>query len=175
VLALVGSILSAMNTGVRITYVMGRDKEMPGLLGFLHGKYATPHWGVLIMVIVSALFGAYGVRSADNLLQITLASNVGTFILYGFTCLVTLVAFWSHADREFLRHKVVPLAGAVLNVFMMLAVFYIALSAGGTSAEDGQKALLIVGVWIMLGIVWFIWNSVRQGRSMLSAPAQSGA
>lgn len=175
VLALVGSILSAMNTGVRITYVMGRDKEMPGLLGFLHGKYATPHYGVLCMVIVSALFGAYGVRSADNLLQITLASNVGTFILYGFTCLVTLVAFWSHADRDLLRHKIVPAAGAVLNIFMMLAVFYIALSAGGASAEDGQKAILIVGVWVVLGVLWFVWNSARQGRSMLSAPAQTGA
>ncbi|MHB8577034.1 MAG: APC family permease, partial [Dehalococcoidia bacterium] len=86
VLALIGSILSAMNTGVRITYVMGRDKEMPGLLGVLHGKFATPHWGVVVMVVVSALFGAYGVRSVDNLTQITLASNVGTFILYGLTC-----------------------------------------------------------------------------------------
>lgn len=175
VLALVGSILSAMNTGVRITYVMGRDREMPGLLGFLHGKYATPHWGVLFMVIVSAVFGAYGVRSADNLLQITLASNVGTFILYGFTCLVTLIAFWSYGERDILRHTIVPLVGAVLNIFMMLAVFYIALSAGGSSAEDGQKAIMIVGGWVLLGVVWFVWNSARQGRSMLNAPVQTGA
>ena len=173
VLALVGSILSAMNTGVRITYVMGRDKEMPGMLGFLHGKYATPHWGIVVMVIVSALFGAYGVRSVDNLTQITLASNVGTFILYGFTCMVTLIAFWSHADRDFLRHKVVPFAGAVLNIFMMLAVFYIAFSSGGSTADDGQKALLIVGSWILLGVVWFVFNSLRQGRSMLS-PSPAG-
>lgn len=166
VLALVGSILSAMNTGVRITYVMGRDKEMPGLLGFLHGKYATPHWGVL--VVVSALFGAYGVRGVDNLTQITLASNVGTFILYGFTCLVTLVAFWSHNDREVLRHKVVPIAGAVLNIFMLLAVFYIAFTAGGATADDGQKALLIVGVWVLLGIAWYVVNSLRHGRAMMS-------
>src|SRR5579883_949878 len=170
VLALVGSILSAMNTGVRITYVMGRDKEMPGLLGVLHGRFATPHWGVLVMVVVSALFGAYGVRSVDNLTQITLASNVGTFILYGLTCLITLVAFWSHHERDFVKHKVVPFAGAALNIFMMLAVFYIAFSAGGSTADDGQKALVIVGVWIAIGVAWFVYNSLRQGRSMLNAP-----
>jgi amino acid transporter len=170
VLALIGSILSAMNTGVRITYVMGRDKEMPGLLGVLHGRFATPHWGVLVMVVVSALFGAYGVRNVDALTQITLASNVGTFILYGLTCVITLIAFWSHGERDFVKHKVVPVAGAVLNVFMMLAVFYIAFSAGGATADDGQKALMIVGVWILLGVAWFVINSVRQGRSMLSAP-----
>jgi len=81
VLALVGTTPSAMNTGVRITYVMGRDREMTGLLGLLHGRYATPHWGVVAMVVVAAAFGAYGARDVDKLTQITLASNVGTFIL----------------------------------------------------------------------------------------------
>jgi amino acid transporter len=173
VLALVGSILSAMNTGVRITYVMGRDKEMPGLLGFLHGRYATPHFGVLIMVIVSAAFGAYGVINVDHLTQITLASNVGTFILYGITCLVTLVAFWSRADGDILRHKLVPIVGAFLNIFMMLAVFYVAFSSGGSSATDGQIAIAIVAAWILVGVAWFVINSARQGRSMISAPTSA--
>jgi hypothetical protein len=57
---------------------------------------------------------------------------------------------------------------------MMLAVFYIAFSAGGSTADDGQKALLIVGIWVVLGIVWYIWNSARQERPMLTAP-QTGA
>jgi len=175
VLALVGSILSAMNTGVRITYVMGRDREMPGLLGFLHGKYATPHWGVLVMIVVSAAFGAYGVINVDHLTQITLASNVGTFILYGLTCLITLVAFWSRTEGDILRHKIVPFLGAFLNIFMMLAVFYVAFSSGGNSATDGQIAIGIVVVWILLGVVWFVINSARQGRSLLSASPSAGA
>ncbi|HZU75560.1 MAG TPA: APC family permease, partial [Dehalococcoidia bacterium] len=106
---------------------------------------------------------------------ITLASNVGTFILYGLTCLITLVAFWSHADRDFVKHKVVPFAGACLNIFMMLAVFYIAFQAGGSTGDDGVKALIIVGVWIAIGVLWYVVNSVRQGRSMLSVAPQTGA
>jgi basic amino acid/polyamine antiporter, APA family len=173
VLALVGSILSAMNTGVRITYVMGRDKEMPGMLGFLHGKYATPHWGVLVMVVISAAFGMYGVINVDHLTQITLASNVGTFILYGITCLVTLVAFWSRADGDILRHKLVPALGAFLNIFMMLAVFYIAFSSGGNTATDGQIAIGIVAAWVVLGVAWYVVNSARHGRALISAPSSA--
>ena len=94
-LALIGTTLACLNTGVRITYVMGRDKEMPGVLGLLHGKYATPHGGVWVLTAVSALFGIYGVKSVNTLTQITLASNTGTFIVYGLTCIVCLVAFAS--------------------------------------------------------------------------------
>jgi amino acid transporter len=127
------------------------------------------------MVIVAAVFGAYGARDVDKLTQITLASNVGTFILYGITCLISLVAFWSHRDHDLVKHKVVPFAGAFLNIFMMLAVFYVAFSTGGATADDGQKGIMIVAVWIVLGVVWYIWNSLRQRRSMLSAPPAAPA
>ena len=94
VLALIGTTLACLNTGVRITYAMSKDKEAPSLLGLLHGRFATPTWGIWILVIVSAAFGAYGVLSVDNLTQITLASNTGTFIIYGLTNLIALVAFF---------------------------------------------------------------------------------
>src|SRR5437588_12890274 len=85
ILALIGTTLACLNTGVRISYVMGRDRELPSILGILHGRYATPHWGIWILVAVSAAFGAYGVLSVDNLTRITLASNTGTFLVYGLT------------------------------------------------------------------------------------------
>src|SRR5712692_5998646 len=56
-LALIGTTLACLNTGVRVTYAMGKDKEMPGILGLLHGEYATPHWGIWVLVAVSAVFG----------------------------------------------------------------------------------------------------------------------
>ena len=53
-LALLGTTLACLNTGVRVTYAMAKDKEMPGILGLLHGKFATPHGGIWILTGVSA-------------------------------------------------------------------------------------------------------------------------
>src|SRR6266571_4525233 len=39
-LAILGTTLSAMNTGVRISFAMAQDSEMPEFLGLLHGEYA---------------------------------------------------------------------------------------------------------------------------------------
>src|SRR5205823_9225596 len=93
VIALVGTALSCLNTGVRVTYAMGKDTELPVIFGFLHGKYRTPHVGVIVLTVISAVVGAYGVLNIDNLTQVTLVSNIGTFLLYGMTCLVCIVAF----------------------------------------------------------------------------------
>ena len=71
VLALIGTTLACLNTGVRITYAMSKDKELPSVFGLLHGSFATPQWGIWILVIVSAIFGAYGAINVDHLTQIT--------------------------------------------------------------------------------------------------------
>ena len=39
-LALIGTTLSCMSTGARVTYAMGRDEEVPSHFGMLHGKNA---------------------------------------------------------------------------------------------------------------------------------------
>ena len=176
-IALIGTTLACLNTGVRITYVMGRDKEMPSLLGLLHGKYATPHYGVLALAVVSAAFGAYGVLSTDNLVQILLASNTGTFLVYGMTNLIVLVAFWGKAEHHVVKHILVPVLGFLANLAMLGAIVYLNIASGGATAKDTVIALAIVGVWIGAGVVWLVVNSAARKNPVLtqSKPASGQA
>ncbi len=41
-LALIGTTLSCMNTGARVTYAMGKDEEVPEHFGMLHAKSLRP-------------------------------------------------------------------------------------------------------------------------------------
>ncbi len=56
-LALIGTTLSCMNTGARVTYAMGRDQEMGAHFGILHGKNATPHKAIWVLATLSAALG----------------------------------------------------------------------------------------------------------------------
>jgi amino acid transporter len=59
-LALIGTTLSCMNTGARVTYAMGKDQEVPEHFGMLHDKNLTPHraiWTLAIISIVVAVIG----------------------------------------------------------------------------------------------------------------------
>jgi basic amino acid/polyamine antiporter, APA family len=172
-IALIGTTLACLNTGVRVTYAMSRDGEMPSILGLLHGKHATPHTGIWILSGVSALIGMYAVQpnEVDNITQVTLASNTGTFLVYGITCVIAVVAFASRHDKHVLKHYAIPIVGALMNIAMLVAVVYYAISTGGSAAEDAYKALAIVGAWCIIGVVWVMLNPKMRGTKLLDSTA----
>ncbi|HEY5506711.1 MAG TPA: APC family permease [Coriobacteriia bacterium] len=171
-LALIGTTLASLNAGVRITYSMARDKEVPSILGMLHGKFATPHAGIWILAAVSALFGIYGVYSIDTVTQITLASNFGTFIVYGLSCFITIVAFASHKDRNIFKHYVIPGLGVLMNVAELVGIVYLAFAAGGTTATDAMIAIGMVAAWVVAGGVWIALNPATRGKQLFSDPGK---
>jgi APA family basic amino acid/polyamine antiporter len=169
-LALVGTTLACLNAGVRITYSMARDKEVPSILGLMHGKFATPHAGIWILAAVSAAFGVYGVYSVDTVTQITLASNFGTFLVYGATCLIAMVAFASHQDKNLIKHYAVPGLGFLMNIAELGGIIYLAIIAGGSTGQDAWIAIGMVGVWIVLGILWVALNPATKGQKLVADP-----
>ncbi|HEY3321187.1 MAG TPA: APC family permease [Planctomycetota bacterium] len=56
-LALIGTTLSCLSTGARVTYAMGRDEEVPSHFGMLHGKNLTPHRAIWTLAAISAVLG----------------------------------------------------------------------------------------------------------------------
>ncbi len=60
-LALIGTTLSCINTGARVTYAMGRDDEVPSHFGMLHGKNLSPHRAIWTLCFVSIVVGIISV------------------------------------------------------------------------------------------------------------------
>jgi amino acid transporter len=166
-IAVIGTTLACMNTGVRVTYAMSKDNEMPSVLGML-SKHATPHTGVWVITIASAIIGAFGVLSVNNLTAITFLSNIGTFLLYGMTCLVTLVAFLRHPSRNNILHTLVPILGVLANLGMLAAVIYLGIAGGGDTADAALYSLYGTGVWTVLGLGYLAYNSFKNTKSLLA-------
>ena len=58
-LALIGTTLSCLSTGARVTYAMGRDNEVSSHFGMLHGKHFSPHKAIWTLAIISIFIGMY--------------------------------------------------------------------------------------------------------------------
>jgi basic amino acid/polyamine antiporter, APA family len=198
-LALIGTTLSCINTGARVTYAMGRDEEVPEHFGILHGENLTPHRAIWVLATISAVMGAYGaifyfagasapddktiatlphdiwyalgmssnasLSSLPNgLLLITLLSNFGTFLLYGLTNIVCIVAFREHHEFSGFKHMVVPVFGAVAN-FACLAFYVIGPLEGLGSWKEPIFAVILSLVWGLYGAIYFARNSRRKGKA----------
>lgn len=206
-LALIGTTLSCMNTGARVTYAMGRDEEVPEHFGLLHGKNLTPHRAIWALAIISALLGAYaalfyfaggsapddktiatlphniwyaiGMSSnaslsslPNGLLLVTLTSNFGTFLLYGLTNIVCIVAFREHESFHGFKHVVIPVFGAIAN-FSCLAFYIIGPLEGLGSVKEPLIAVAISAIWGIYGAIYFVRNSKKKGKStiLIAKPA----
>ena len=171
-IAILGTTLAAMNTGVRISFAMAQDAEMPDVMGLLHAKHATPYVGVVIMVIVSAIIGAVGVAGGVTALTgITLASNLGTFVLYALICGLTVVAFAGTHGFSRIKHGIVPVVGLLLNIVMVLTIFIVGIASGGTTADATYLAIIISAGWLVFSLLYFVITSRARGKAIVPSIA----
>ena len=59
--ALIGTTLSCMNTGARVTYAMGKDDEAPEHFGMLHAESLSPRRAIWTLAVISAVIGVVAV------------------------------------------------------------------------------------------------------------------
>lgn len=62
-LAIIGTTLSCINTGARVTYAMGKDEEVPEHFGMLHSQNLTPHRAIWTLATISAVVGCITVAN----------------------------------------------------------------------------------------------------------------
>jgi amino acid transporter len=108
----------------------------------------------------------------NGLLLVTLLSNFGTFVLYGLTNVICIVAFREHHEFNGFKHMVVPVFGALAN-FVCLAFYVIGPIEGLGSAKEPLLALGLSVIWGVYGAVYFTRNSKKRGKDtvLVAKPA----
>jgi basic amino acid/polyamine antiporter, APA family len=200
-LALIGTTLSCMNTGARVTYAMGKDNEVPENFGLLHDKNLSPHRAIWALAVITAITGciallmyfgdgsapsdatiaalphgfwsSFGYLTHDKMaalpstiLTITLASNFGTFLLYGLSCVTCIFCYSGHPNFSFIKHMLIPVFGVVANLVCMSFYLIGPFMGYGTKMEP-YLALGIAAVWAIYGGIYFALNSKKQGKTTL--------
>jgi hypothetical protein len=103
----------------------------------------------------------------NTLLLMTLGSNFGTFMLYGLSCIICIVAFPStHPSFSSLKHRAIPIFGLIANLGCMVAYLVLPFMGIGTKMEP-FGALGIAAVWAIYGSIFFIRSSKAKGRTTL--------
>jgi len=171
IIAVLGTTLACMNTAVRVTSGMAEDRELPEFLAFLHPKNKTPHTVIGVLVVISCVIAGIGVQSVDGLTGITLASNFGTFILYGLVCIWTYIAYKDRPDFSILKHVLIPFGGLVLNALMCAGILYLNMTGTADNKIEAEICFYIAGGWALLSFVYIMITTVHKnyGLKMVQA------
>ncbi|HEX9023631.1 MAG TPA: APC family permease [Geobacteraceae bacterium] len=196
-LALIGTTLSCLSTGARVTYAMARDEEVSTKLASSHAKHMSPHKAIWTLAVISAIIGVVTVtvylggttpaaldkhnfwysvgilapevyaKLPNTLVVVTLISNFGTFLLYMITCWIAMVAFKEHHTFNGIKHVVIPVLGLLANLVIMLFYLIGPFTVSGMSWKEPYIALAVCGVWGIYGFFHFMKTSKATGKEVI--------
>ncbi len=126
-----------------------------------------------IAALPKGIFSSFGYPShaalaalPNSLLALTLTSNFGTFILYGLSCFLCIVAYHKREDHNLLVHTLIPAFGLVANLVCM-AFYLISPIFGLGTLKEPLIALGISAIWGAYGAYYFLRSSKAKGKSVL--------
>ncbi|KHE72722.1 APC family permease [Halobacillus sp. BBL2006] len=145
----------------RLTFAMGRARILPNVFRKLHSKYHTPYVGILFTMAICLIAPWFG-RQA--LLWVVDMSSTGVAIAY-FFCTATAYKFfrWSKNSKSNGSYDVVAPGRKLLSLIGMISSigFLILLLFPGSPASLGKESYIALGIWIVIGIVFYFVNAKR--------------
>lgn len=138
------STISALNATIysssRVSFAMGRDRDLPAVFGRIHARRKTPHWAVwlsgVLIILVAILLPVADVASGASI----------TFLMLFFMVNIVLIRMRkTHPDvhRPFRAPFVPYLQYISLGLQCVLAIELFKLS---------PVAWLTTGIWLLLGL-----------------------
>jgi amino acid transporter len=168
--SLFAAVLALHGAANRYIFVLGREKVLPGWLGRVHPRHASPHRASVVQTVVSAaVVAAFAVAGLDPYTNLaTSMLGLGTLGIVGLqtaAALSVLGFFRRRPDRHWWRTGLAPLLGAVgLAVSAVLLV-------GNFGLLTGSDSPVVAGLpWLLLvvavaGVGYAYWmRSAHSGR-----------
>ncbi|TCP30888.1 amino acid transporter [Scopulibacillus darangshiensis] len=115
------SALAGQASGSRVLFSMGRDQVLPGFLSYLHPKYKTPVYSILILAVLGYV-GALLIPISVFFLIVVFGALIG-FIFVNLS--VVIEFFIKRKERKganFLSNLISPILGIVVCIYILIGM-----------------------------------------------------
>jgi len=141
IFSVAGTLNAIMLVGSRLPYAFSEEKQFPGLFSFIHPKYKTPTWSLLLFMSITIIVSLnYSFLSAASLSAIT------RVMIYGIVCTTLILLRKKNPDQANfykLKHgNTVAVAGILITLWLL--------------SSSRLRELRDVGIAILAGLVIYI-------------------
>ena len=136
----------------RLLYSMSKDGYLPKIFGQIDKKYGTPRNAIIFCIIISLAGPVLGREALGWFVDM---SAIGASIGFFFTSVATFAVIRRDRDAGMFL-KVLSILGACFScAFVVLQLVPI---PGLEGVHFGNESYLMLGIWILLGAVFFIYQ-----------------
>ena len=154
--AVLSGIMGFYLASSRLMYSMSRDGYLPAWFGEVEQKHGTPKNAILFCVVVSLSGPILGREALGWFVDM---SAIGASIGYFFTCASTLVTSRRDGDGSVFL-KTMASIGVVFSIaFVILQLIPI---PGLSGVHFGKESYIMLVIWIMLGLLFYVWQLRRK-------------
>jgi amino acid transporter/nucleotide-binding universal stress UspA family protein len=148
------STMSALNATIysssRVSFAMGRDRNLPSLFGQIHEKRRTPHWAIFLSGTLVALIAmALPVKSVAS------AADIMFLLLF---IMVNIAAIRMRSLRPDLERgfkiplmPLLPILGIISQVVLIVYLFILS-----------PEAWYVGALWLVAGLVFYVAYASRR-------------
>ncbi|MCX6622035.1 MAG: APC family permease, partial [Acidobacteria bacterium] len=133
------SAITGQASASRLLFGMGRDRLLPSLFVYIHPKYSTPTYGILVMGVITVLGGFY--------FSFQLAAEAINFgALLGFICVnLSVISHYFIKGKQ--RRGLALVTNLAMPLTGFLVCFYVFLNLSRTATVIGS-------IWCVAGIIY---------------------
>ena len=147
--------------GSRAIFSMAESKMIPGRFSILHSKHKTPVNALLLIGVLSLIAPFFG---KTMLVWISDAASFGCCLAYCMVSMSFMILRKKESDLhrpyKVKHYKIVGVTASILSGFMV--VMYL---IPGTGSSLTSQEWVIVGGWIVLGLLFYVLCKRHYGES----------
>jgi len=149
-LALATTINATFMFASRYILVFAEDDVFPRALAGVNRRFGTPHWGLLVMLVLALAFLPLGASSFEVLAY---TASIGSIVLL-FPILISAIRFPRKMPDAYARAPfklkgiwlwIVPILGLLFGAFFIAALIL-----------ESLTAFLILIVWMIIGVIYYV-------------------
>lgn len=149
----------------RAIYAMAKAKMLPGFLAYIHPKYKTPSNAILLIGALSTLAPLFGRKMLVWLVD---AGGLSICVAYLMVCIAFIVL--RNKEPNMPRPFMVSSGKLIGYIAIILSVgFCLLYLPGSPSALVWPYEWAIIGIWVILGGVFYFWAKSAYGRDAADA------
>jgi APA family basic amino acid/polyamine antiporter len=118
VFSVAGTLNAIMLVGSRLPFAFSEEKQFPNIFSFIHPKYQTPTWSLLLFMTVTIIISLnYSFLSAASISAIT------RVMIYGIVCITLIILRKKKAEqKDFFKIKygnIIAILGVAITLWLL--------------------------------------------------------